>query len=133
MNEEELARLHKALSVPVRLKIVRLIAGRPLCVNAITRFLQISQPAVSQHLAVLRQADLVRGEKRGYMVHYTLNRVRLQELRHAVDSFPEEPLSVSAETEEAAAAGDPAQLAAKMEPKSRPPIPQERGSRRKKP
>jgi DNA-binding transcriptional ArsR family regulator len=115
MKEEELARLHKALSVPVRLKIIRLISGRPLCVNAITRSLQISQPAVSQHLAVLRQADLVRGEKRGYMVHYTLNRARLQELRHAVDSFPEEPPAESAETGEAAAAGDPVPLVAKME------------------
>jgi ArsR family transcriptional regulator len=91
MNEEELARLHKALSVPVRLQILRLIASRPLCVNAITRCLRISQPAVSQHLAVLRQVGLVRGEKSGYMVHYTLNELRLQEFRQAVIGFPDKP------------------------------------------
>jgi DNA-binding transcriptional ArsR family regulator len=93
MNEEELARLHKALSVPVRLRILRLITGRPLCVNAITRFLRISQPAVSQHLAVLRQTGLVQGKKSGYMVHYSLVHERLQEFRRAVNGFPDELLS----------------------------------------
>ena len=90
MNQEELARLHKALSVPVRLQILRLIAERPLCVNAITGFLGISQPAVSQHLAVLRQAGLVRGNKSGYMVHYSLDRARLREFRQAMAGFPDE-------------------------------------------
>ena len=91
MNEEELARLHKAPSVPVRLKILRLIAGRPLCVNAITRFLLISQPAVSQHLSVLRQVGLVRGKKNGYMVHYRLNPEKLREFRKVVACFPDKP------------------------------------------
>jgi DNA-binding transcriptional ArsR family regulator len=103
MSEEELARLHKSLSVPVRLRILKLIACRPLCVNAITRRLEISQPAVSQHLAVLRQAGLVKGDKHGYMVHYTLNRDRLKELRDAMAGFPEHtaqgPASVRLETE----------------------------------
>jgi len=85
-----MAWLHKALSVPMRLKILKLLAGRPLCVNAITRFLAISQPAVSQHLAVLRQAGLVRGRKSGYMVHYSLNHERLGQFRRAVADFPKE-------------------------------------------
>jgi len=96
MKDEELALLHKALSVPVRLKILKLIADRPLCVNAITRFLSISQPAVSQHLAVLRQAGLVTGEKRGYMVHYTFNRSRFEDLQKAMDSFPQEAFEEAA-------------------------------------
>ena len=91
MNREELAQLHKALSVPVRLEILGLLCERPLCVNAITGFLHISQPAVSQHLAVLRRVGLVRGDKRGYMVHYTLDRARLQEFRQEMSRFPGEP------------------------------------------
>jgi len=91
MNREELALLHKALSVPVRLEILDLIAERPLCVNAITAFLRISQPAVSQHLAVLRRAGLVRGDKSGYMVHYSLDRARLQEFQQAMAGFPGQP------------------------------------------
>ena len=89
MKKEELARLHKALSIPVRLEILGLLAKRPLCVNSITGFLDITQPAVSQHLAVLRRAGLVRGDKNGYMVHYSLNRARLQEFRRAVAVFPD--------------------------------------------
>jgi len=88
MNIEQLAKLHKALSVPVRLKILELIGERPLCVNAITRCLEISQPAVSQHLAVLRHAGLVSSTKQGYTVHYKLVRERLEELREALDLFP---------------------------------------------
>jgi len=90
MNLEELAQMHKALSLPVRLKILQLISERSLCVNAITRCLEISQPAVSQHLAVLKRAGLVIGNKHSYMVHYTLDRQRLQELRRAMDLFPTE-------------------------------------------
>jgi len=106
MNEKELARLHKALSVPVRLKILRLIAGQPLCVNAITRFLLISQPAVSQHLSVLRQVDLVRSKKNGYMVHYRLNPEKLRKFREAVARFPEK---TAAPALDRGGAGAPAQ------------------------
>jgi len=91
MNKQELAQLHKALSLPVRLEILALLAKRPLCVNAITGFLRISQPAVSQHLAVLRHAGLVRGDKSGYRVHYRLDRARLQEFHRAIAAFPGEP------------------------------------------
>jgi DNA-binding transcriptional ArsR family regulator len=87
MDIEELSQIHKALSVPVRLRILRLISQKSLCVNAITRSLQISQPAVSQHLAVLRRAGLVKGDKQGYMVHYTLSQERLDEFSHAAAGF----------------------------------------------
>jgi DNA-binding transcriptional ArsR family regulator len=96
MNIEQLAQLHKALSLPVRLKILELIGERPLCVNAITRCLEISQPAVSQHLAVLRRAGLVSSTKQGYTVHYKLDRERLEEFRQAQGLFhgtgSEEPI-----------------------------------------
>ena len=89
MNREDLAEFHKALSVPVRLAIIDLVSRQPLCVNAITRSLNISQPAVSQHLAVLRRVGLVCGNKSGYMVHYALARDRLSEFRQAMAEFPE--------------------------------------------
>jgi DNA-binding transcriptional ArsR family regulator len=90
MKTDELAQLHKALSIPVRLKILDLVGERSLCVNAITRYLEISQPAVSQHLAVLKHAGLVNSTKHGYMVHYSLDRERLQEFRQAMDHFAKE-------------------------------------------
>jgi DNA-binding transcriptional ArsR family regulator len=47
----------------------------------------ISQPAVSQHLRVLREARLVRVEKRGQQRIYHLNPAGLSELREYVESF----------------------------------------------
>jgi len=74
---EKLARFFKAFSDETRLRLVKTLAElRPddaLCVNALAAILGVSQPAVSQHLAVLRAADLVIGERRGYHVHYRLS------------------------------------------------------------
>jgi len=69
----------KALSNPVRWNILRLLKQRPFCVNALTYRLNVSQPAVSQHLKVLEYAGLVRGTKTGLQVHYCLIPERLDE------------------------------------------------------
>jgi len=74
MNQpRELARLLKVLSVGTRVQIVQLLKGRTLCVGALSARLDVTQGAVSQHLRVMRDADLVVDEKRGYYVHYHLN------------------------------------------------------------
>ncbi len=74
MNDPvRLARLLKVLAVPARVRIVQLLKGRALCVNALTARLEITQSAVSQHLRIMRDAGLVVDEKRGYFVHYRLN------------------------------------------------------------
>ncbi|MBN1844923.1 MAG: winged helix-turn-helix transcriptional regulator, partial [Sedimentisphaerales bacterium] len=72
MNDDidMLGRRLKVLSVGTRLRIIQLLNGRALCVNALAQRLGVSQSAVSQHLRVLRDAGLVIDEKRGYFVHY---------------------------------------------------------------
>ena len=77
MTEQQIADVCKALSVSSRLKILRLIRGHSYCVNAITRSLNISQPAVSQHLAVLKRAGLVISQRDGYRTHYRLDTVQI--------------------------------------------------------
>lgn len=69
---EQLVKVFKALSNNVRLEILSLLAERPLCVNVLVNCLNVSQPAVSQHLRVLENAGLVKGSKMGYWVHYSL-------------------------------------------------------------
>lgn len=64
----------KALADEKRLKIVIMLLNSDLCVGALAAHLGISKPAVSQHLKILRQAGLVRGEKRGYWTHYMVDR-----------------------------------------------------------
>jgi ArsR family transcriptional regulator len=79
----ELAEMFKILSDPTRLKLVSLLVEHngALCVNALANNLGVSQSAVSQHLRILRQAGLVKGDRRGYHVHYFLNQDKLEQYK----------------------------------------------------
>ncbi|MGN0477903.1 MAG: metalloregulator ArsR/SmtB family transcription factor [Hominenteromicrobium sp.] len=70
----------RALADENRLLILRLLLRRNCCVRALSRQLDISEAAVSQHLKVLREAGLIIGEKCGYFTHYTVNRAALTAL-----------------------------------------------------
>jgi len=82
---KEQAALFSALADPTRLKLLKLLCSQhepdALCVGALTGLLGVSQPAVSQHLRVLRSAGLVKGERRGYRVHYTVDTEALKRVR----------------------------------------------------
>ena len=84
-DAKELAKLLKVLSVETRVRIVRLLRGRALCVNALAARLDVTQGAVSQHLRLMRDAGLVIDEKRGYFVHYRLNEDTLAAWREQID------------------------------------------------
>lgn len=84
MNEEEIVKIYKALSVKSRLRILKLIKDKELCVNAITARLEISQPAVSQHLSILRKAGLVKSNRYGSIIHYKMNATRLENFKKSV-------------------------------------------------
>ena len=62
----------KALAEENRLKILALLEQEDLCVRSLAHRLDYSEASISQHLKILREAGLVRGEKRGYFVHYTV-------------------------------------------------------------
>jgi len=76
---EEITKICKALSDPTRFKIFCLLNRGVFCVNAIVNGLQVSQPAISQHLKVLREAGLVNIEKKGYWAHYSSNKEKIDE------------------------------------------------------
>ena len=84
---ETLSDIFKALADPTRLRLLKLLSGQSLvfcgedcdgetflCVGALANKLAVSQSAVSQHLRVLRQAGLVKGERRGTFMHYSLSK-----------------------------------------------------------
>jgi len=87
----ELAKLFKALSDESRFKLFKLLLTHDFCVGALARHLKISEAAVSQHLRQLREAGLVRGEKRGYWTHYMIDKIRLNELAAAVKDLTKLP------------------------------------------
>ncbi|MCG8925056.1 helix-turn-helix transcriptional regulator [Lentzea sp. CC55] len=69
----ELALMFKALGDPVRLRLFSMIASRPegeVCVCELTPAFELSQPTISHHLKLLRQAGLVDSERRGTWVYY---------------------------------------------------------------
>lgn len=74
-----------ALADPTRLKLVKILCQQQqpsaLCVNALANLLGVTQSAVSQHLRVLKAIGLVKGERRGYHIHYFVNRDMLERFR----------------------------------------------------
>ena len=70
---KSLAAAFKALSDPVRLRLLSLIAsfeGGEACVCDLTGPFDVSQPTISHHLRVLREAGLIDSERRGTWVYY---------------------------------------------------------------
>ncbi|HEY8500931.1 MAG TPA: metalloregulator ArsR/SmtB family transcription factor [Clostridia bacterium] len=70
----ELFDVMKALGDETRYLLVKLLLQHDLCVGALAKRLDISESAVSQHLRLLRNAGIVKGEKRGYFTHYYIDR-----------------------------------------------------------
>lgn len=73
----ELAGTLKVLADPVRLRLIELLATSPggeVCACDLVEPLGRSQPTVSHHLKVLREAGLVRSERRGTWIWYSLRR-----------------------------------------------------------
>jgi len=84
---EELAKGFAALADPVRLHLLSLIAEQErdgVCVCDLTGPVERSQPTVSHHLKVLRDAGLVVSEKRGTWAWYRVVPQRLAQLRDAL-------------------------------------------------
>jgi ArsR family transcriptional regulator len=69
---KDFIRVMKALSDPNRLKLVKLLQKREMCVCEIRAALGIAQPTVSKHLKILENAGLVDREKVGLWVNYSL-------------------------------------------------------------
>ncbi|MGY6027092.1 ArsR/SmtB family transcription factor [Streptomyces spinosirectus] len=73
----DLAKVFKALGDPVRLRLLSMIASRGeggegggVCVCELTPAFDVSQPTISHHLKLLRQAGLIDCERRGTWVYY---------------------------------------------------------------
>src|SRR4030067_275692 len=74
---KEQAALFAALADPTRLKLLHVLCHQSppgcRCVNNLSQLMGITQPAVSQHLRVLKSVGLVIGERRGFRMHYVID------------------------------------------------------------
>lgn len=70
---EESTNIFKALSDKNRLRILKMLQIKPLCVCEITEILQLAASTVSQHLSLLKKESFIYEEKEGKWVNYVLN------------------------------------------------------------
>ncbi|MBU0675906.1 MAG: metalloregulator ArsR/SmtB family transcription factor [Proteobacteria bacterium] len=69
---KQLIRVMKALSDPNRIKVMKMLEAKPLCVCEITEILKLAQSTVSKHLKILEDAELIDSWKEGPWVIYRL-------------------------------------------------------------
>lgn len=85
----DLSPMFKALGDPVRLRLLSLIAshaGGEACVCDISDSFDLSQPTISHHLKVLREAGLIDSERRGTWVYYRVIPTALQQLSSVLNA-----------------------------------------------
>ena len=85
VEQEELAARFKALADPTRVAIVNcLSAADEVCVCNLTATFDLSQPTISHHLKILREAGLVESTRRGTWAYYRLVPEAIEALRGAL-------------------------------------------------
>ncbi len=95
----DLAQMFKALADPVRLRLLSIVAshvGGQACVCELTPAFDLSQPTISHHLRVLREAGLLECERRGTWVYYWVVPTALAQLSAVLG--PAEPAAPSTVT-----------------------------------
>jgi DNA-binding transcriptional ArsR family regulator len=82
------AALAKAIGHPVRIAILQFLADRDVCIcGDITDVIPLAQSTVSQHLKVLKEAGLIKGDVEGVKTCYCLNRDGIRELEQLFTSL----------------------------------------------
>lgn len=81
----ELTLVLKAISDETRMKIIKLLLGHDYCVRGLARRLELSESAISQHLKVMKEAGVLVGQKRGYFIHYEVNKEVLLEVARQLE------------------------------------------------
>jgi DNA-binding transcriptional ArsR family regulator len=87
-DSERLARMLKALGNPVRFRIMQTLADRQTCITQeIVDSTPLAQSTVSQHLKVLREAGLIRGEVEGPATCYCLDPEGVRWLKEQIEGW----------------------------------------------
>jgi ArsR family transcriptional regulator len=71
---KKIVKVMKALSDPNRLRIMKILSTRTMCVCELQYSLSLAQSSISKHLKILEEADLVTSSKDGLWVNYSLTR-----------------------------------------------------------
>ena len=78
MDEKTFSKYFKAFSDRSRLRILQLLSSKEMTVNEIVKAVRLSQPTVSRHLAILREAGIAVDRRDGQKIYYSLNKKAVQ-------------------------------------------------------
>ncbi|WAA10936.1 ArsR/SmtB family transcription factor [Fervidibacillus albus] len=73
MRMEQASKILKLMGDKNRLTMLKLLESQSLCVCEFVELFDISQPAISQHLRKLKDISIIKEDKRGQWVHYSIN------------------------------------------------------------
>jgi ArsR family transcriptional regulator len=79
METKKFSKFFKAFGDQTRLQILRLLSSKEMSVNEIVAATGLSQPTISRHLGILREAGVVNDRRDGQQVFYSLNKVSVQQ------------------------------------------------------
>lgn len=85
-----MADIFKALGDPTRLKLIKILASKmasEIRICKIAESLGISQPAVSQHLKILKGIGILTAQREGYRIHYNIDVEVLKKHKQLIDSM----------------------------------------------
>lgn len=75
---KDIVNIFKAMGDETRLQILLLLNSKNVCAKGISKHIGISEAAVSQHIKILKQSNIITGHKEGYYIIYNINKDVLQ-------------------------------------------------------
>jgi ArsR family transcriptional regulator len=88
-NNKKLVKMLKAIADENRLQMINLLSCENLCSCHFVNILDISQPNVSHHLKILKEAGLINASKRGRWIDYSLNEENIALIKNELNNILE--------------------------------------------
>ena len=89
INNKDIVKMLKAIADENRLQMINLLSCENLCSCHFVNILEISQPNVSHHLKILKEAGLIKSSKRGRWIDYSLNEENIALIRSELNNILE--------------------------------------------
>jgi DNA-binding transcriptional ArsR family regulator len=86
-NEEFIPKIFKALGHPVRYKIVKFLMDSPKCVCKLNEDIEFSQSNLSQHLKILKEVGILKSEKIGLNIEYSVADESVKNIIKSAEKF----------------------------------------------
>ena len=79
--------IFKVFSNEVRLKVFEYLLEGKMCVSGIVNKMNVTQPTVTQHLRILKEIGVVKSEKIGHWMHYSIDKKGINRVKQEMEKF----------------------------------------------